>query len=56
MHEHIEILMAALAGALHRDRRRPVRTHGPRRSRGTFVPVLPELPAARSLPALRVAH
>ncbi|WP_157536945.1 hypothetical protein [Microbacterium sp. Root180] len=56
MHEHIEILMAAVAAKLRRDRPRAVRKRGPRRARGTFVPVMPELPAARPLPALHLAH
>jgi hypothetical protein len=50
MREHIEGLMIALAAALRRERPRAVRRLGPRRARGTFVPV------ARELPALRPAH
>lgn len=53
MHEHIEILMAALAARLRRDRRRTDRKNGPRRPRGTFVPVTRE---RRAAPAMRLAH
>ncbi|GAB2846993.1 hypothetical protein ACFQ0P_05035 [Microbacterium insulae] len=56
MHEHIEMLMAAMATALRRDgrpRRREARTRGPRRARGTFVPVAPAMPAGAKL---RPAH
>lgn len=60
MHEHIEMLMMALAAALRRDGRRAARKRGPRRARGTFVPVspvVPALPTARpALPGLRPAH
>lgn len=47
MHEHIEMLMAALTTALRRDGARPARKRGPRRARGTYVPVAPALPAIR---------
>jgi hypothetical protein len=47
MREHIEVLMTGLATALRRDGRRGVRRRGPRKARGTFVPVAPELPAMR---------
>lgn len=53
MHEHIEMLMAAMAARLRRDGRRAARKGGPRRARGTFVPVAPVMPA---LPAIRPAH
>ena len=48
MREHIEILMTGLAASLRRERR-VVRRRGPRRARGTFVPVTRR-------PALRLAH
>lgn len=59
MREHIEIMMTALAATLRREGRRANRRRGPRRARGTFVPVAPELPAAAASPAapsLRLAH
>lgn len=56
MHEHIELMMAAIAerfARTRRERRRPSRTRGPRRARGTFVPVAPAMPAGVKL---RPAH
>ena len=50
MREHIETLMIGLAASLRREGRRTARRHGPRRARGTFVPV------PLSMPALHVAH
>lgn len=47
MREHIEVLMVGLAAALRKDRRRGARKRGPRRPRGTFVPVPVDLPPAR---------
>lgn len=46
MRAHIETLMTGLAASLRRDgRRRAVRRRGPRRARGTFVPVGVEMAA-----------
>ena len=45
MHEHIELMMAAVSAKLRRERHRTPRRSGPRRARGTFVPVVPETPA-----------
>ncbi|WP_164743454.1 hypothetical protein [Microbacterium sulfonylureivorans] len=46
MREHIEILMVGLAASLRRESRRAaVRRLGPRRARGTFVPITPAAPA-----------
>ncbi|MDY0908308.1 hypothetical protein [Microbacterium sp. CFBP9034] len=50
MREHIEVLMVGLAASLRRERRRPARTRGPRRARGTFVPV------RNNVRTLRLAH
>ncbi|WP_214467735.1 hypothetical protein [Microbacterium flavescens] len=50
MHEHIEMMMAAVAAKLRREpHRTPRRRRGPRRARGTFVPVRPDA-------SLRLAH
>jgi hypothetical protein len=56
MHEHIETMMAALAARLRRDGRRVPRTRGPRRARGTFVPIPSDRASAAPAPGMRLAH
>ena len=50
MHEHVEMMLAAVAAKLRREHHRTARQNGgPRRARGTFVPVRPDA-------SLRLAH